>query len=93
MKLTDHCIKRPVFTTVLSLILIVLGIIGITRVPIRGYPNVAAPVIMIMTTYDGAAASVVENQINTPIENELAGLSGLDEMKSYSRQGQSRIIL
>lgn len=93
MKLPEFCIKRPVFSTVLSLVLIVLGIMGLMRIAVRGYPNVESPVVMVMTTYNGASASVVENQITTPIENALAGVSGLDDMHSSSSEGRSRVIL
>ncbi|MCH9643419.1 MAG: efflux RND transporter permease subunit [Gammaproteobacteria bacterium] len=93
MKFTDFCINRPVFTVVLSLILIVVGIIGYMRVPVRGYPDVNMPVISVTTTYAGASASIMESQITTPIENDLAGISGLYSMHSSSMQGQSRIIL
>ncbi|OGT55100.1 MAG: hypothetical protein A3F17_03105 [Gammaproteobacteria bacterium RIFCSPHIGHO2_12_FULL_41_15] len=93
MKLPQFCIERPVFATVLSLVLIILGVMGLSRISVRGYPDVSAPVVVVMTTYSGASASVIENQITTPIENELAGVSDLDEMSSSSSQAQSRVIL
>lgn len=93
MKFPQFCVRRPVFTTVLSLIIIVVGIIGFMRIPLRGYPNVTRPVITITTDYTGASASIIESQITTPIENALAGASGLDDMRSYSKQGRSRVIL
>ena len=93
MRFTEFCIKRPVFTTVLSLILIVLGIVGYMRVPIRGYPNINSPVITILTTYSGASASIMESQITTPIENDVIGSAGLKEMHSISQAGRSKIVL
>lgn len=93
MSFTNFCIRRPVFTTVLSLILVVLGIIGFLRVPLRGYPRINVPVIMIQTTDTGVSASVIESQITTPIENDVIGSPGLSEMKSYSKTGRSRVIL
>ena len=93
MNFTEFCIKRPVFTTVLSLILIVLGIVGYTRVPVRGYPQINPPVVTIQTTYGGASASVIESQITTPIENDVIGTTGLKEMHSISQAGMSRVTL
>lgn len=93
MSFTTFCIRRPVFTTVLSLILIVLGVVGFLRVPLRGYPRIDVPVIMVQTTDAGVSASVIESQITTPIENDVIGSPGLKEMKSYSKTGRSRVIL
>lgn len=93
MSFTTFCIRRPVFTIVLSLILVVLGIVGFLRVPLRGYPKIDVPVVMIQTIDSGVSASVIESQITTPIENDIIGSPGLKEMKSYSKTGQSRIIL
>lgn len=93
MNFTEFCIKRPVFTTVLSLILIVLGVVGYIRVPVRGYPQINPPVVTIQTTYNGASASVIESQITTPIENDVIGTTGLKEMHSVSQAGLSRVIL
>jgi multidrug efflux pump len=93
MSLTEFCIRRPVFTIVLSLILVVLGTIGFMRVPLRGYPRLDVPVVMIRTTNDGVSARVIESQITTPIENAVIGIAGLKQMKSVSRMGQSSVIL
>jgi multidrug efflux pump len=93
LSFTEFCIKRPVFTTVLSLILVVLGIVGYIRVPVRGYPDINPPVISIKTTYSGASASIIESQITTPIENDVIGTTGLKEMHSVSQAGLSRVVL
>ena len=93
MKLSEVCIKRPVFSMVLCFIIILLGLISVFKLPLRGFPVVDPPVLGIRTTYPGAAASVFENQVTSPIENELVGLSGLDRMHSTSKQGRSMIHL
>lgn len=93
MILSTFCIKRPVFATVLSLVIIVVGLIGLWRIPVRGYPNIDAPVISVTTTYTGASPSIVESQLTTPIENQLMGLSGLESMNSTSEMGRSRVVL
>ena len=93
MNFTEFCIRRPVFTIVLSLIIIVLGVIGYLRVPVRGFPRIAVPVVTIQTQDDGASASVIETQITIPIENDVVGSPGLETMKSYSQTGRSVVVL
>lgn len=93
MKLPQFCIQRPVFTIVMSLILVVVGLVGFLRIPVQGYPNVNFPTITVTTLYPGASASTVESQITTPIENDLVGASGLESIQSTSAQGQSTIRL
>lgn len=93
MKLSEICIQRPVFTIVMSLLIIVVGVIGYYRLPVRGYPNVESAAITVTTYYDGASPSIIESQITTPIENDLVGSSGLTSMTSTSRQGMSKIVL
>ncbi len=93
MKLTEFCIKRPVFTTVLSLILIVIGIIGYSRLSVRELPNIERPVVTISTQYPGASANLVETQITTPLEEAVSSVSGFDLMRSQSKQGNSRISI
>ena len=93
MKLPQFCIKRPVFTTVMSLIIVVVGVISYTRLPLRGYPNVSAPKLSVITTYPGASASIIETQITTPIENQLTGINGLQSIRSKTREGRSVVQL
>lgn len=93
MKFTAFFIKRPVFTAVLSLIIIVIGMMGFMRIPVSGFPQVNSPVVTVTTTYTGASASIIESQITTPIENDLVGISGLDTIHSISQEGQSRVIM
>ena len=93
MKISEFCIKRPVFAIVLSSLLVVLGVLSLLRLPVRGFPHVAKPVLAVITTYSGASAQVIENSITTPVENQLAGISGLENMRSYTEQGESRVIL
>lgn len=91
MKLSEFCINRPVFTIVLSLILVVVGCIGYSRLPIREMPNINHPVVSIRTNYPGASAALVETQVTTPLENSLTTLNGLDVITSESEQGRSSI--
>jgi len=91
MLLPEICIKRPVFATVLSLIILLVGAISYTRLSVREYPRIDEPVVSVSTTYRGASAEVVESQITKPLEDSLAGIEGVDIMTSQSRSETSRI--
>jgi len=91
MQLPEICIKRPVFATVLSLIILLVGAISYTRLSVREYPRIDEPVVSVSTTYRGASAEVVESQITKPLEDSLAGIEGVDIMTSQSRSETSRI--
>ncbi len=91
MQLPEICIKRPVFATVLSLVIVLLGLISYTRLSVREYPRIDEPVVSVNTTYRGASAEVVESQVTKPLEDSLAGIEGVELMTSQSRSEQSRI--
>ncbi len=91
MQLPEICIKRPVFATVLSLIILLVGLISYTRLPVREYPRIDDPVVSVSTTYRGASAEVVESQVTKPLEDSLAGIEGVEVMTSQSRSESSRI--
>lgn len=93
MTLPALCIKRPVFTIVLSLIIMTLGGIFYTKLQIRGTPNIAPPIISIKAQYSGADALYMEKQITTRMEKELKTLKNLDFMSSESSVGTSNITL
>lgn len=93
MKLSDLSITRPVFASVLSLLLITFGIISFLRLPLREYPDIDPPVVSITTSYRGAAASVVETRITEVIEERIAGVEGIQFIESNSEDGESRITV
>lgn len=93
MKLSDICIRRPVLSTVLSLVVILIGIVTFYRLPVRQYPNIDKPVITISTRLDGASPEIIAQQITQPIEEALSGLEGLYLMTSESLQGESKVKL
>lgn len=93
MNLPIFCIKKPVFSIVLSLILVVIGILGYQNLQTKFFPKFERNMIVINTSYPGASASLVEKSITTPLENALSGIEGVDEMKSLSSQGSSSIYL
>lgn len=91
MVLSDISIKRPVFATVMSLILIVLGVVSFTRLPLRELPDVDPPVVSVSTTYTGASAAVVESRITQVLEDAISGIEGVDLITADSRNGRSNI--
>jgi multidrug efflux pump len=91
MKISDLCIRRPVFATVLSLSIMLVGLVSYTRLPVREYPKIDEPVVTVDTTYRGASAEIVESQISKPLEDSLAGIEGVDVITSISRQENSQI--
>ncbi len=93
MVLSDVSIKRPVFATVISLLLTVLGIFALLRMPIREYPAIDPPVIQITTTYRGASAPVVDSQITEILEGAVAGIEGIKSISSQSRDERSQITM
>ncbi|MDX2163851.1 MAG: efflux RND transporter permease subunit [Gammaproteobacteria bacterium] len=91
MQLTDIFIRRPVFATVLSLIILLVGIRAFMALPTREYPQIAASVINISVSYPGASPQIMEGFVTTPIENALSGIDGIDYIKSASTTGSSSI--
>ncbi|MDJ0883760.1 MAG: efflux RND transporter permease subunit [Desulfobacterales bacterium] len=93
MLLSDLSVKRPVFATVISLLLVVFGLVAFTRLPLREYPNIDPPIVSIETNYTGAAANVVETRITELIEDSIAGVEGIETIGSSSVDGRSRITV
>jgi hydrophobe/amphiphile efflux-1 (HAE1) family protein len=93
MNLSDVAIKRPVFTAMLSLCLIVLGVVGATQLGTDLYPDVSFPFVTVSTIYPGAGPEDVENDITRPVEDALAGISGVDRIFSQSGENVSRVVV
>ncbi len=93
MMLSDISVKRPVFASVLSILLIAFGIVAFERLTLREYPNIDPPVVSIRTTYPGAAANIVETRITKVIEDRISGVEGIRYIESSSENGISNIIV
>jgi multidrug efflux pump len=91
--ISDVSIRRPVFATVMSLVLVLVGLMAYTRLSVREYPNIDEPVVSVTTTYSGASPEIIESQVTQPLEDSLAGIEGIDVMTSTSRPETSRISL
>ena len=93
MLLPDLCIRRPVFATVLSLLIILVGIVAYGRLPVREYPRIDEPVVTVETKYPGASSEIIESQVTKPLEDSIAGIEGVDVLTSISRPEQSQITV
>ena len=91
MIISDISVRRPVFAAVISLVLIILGLLSIDRLSVREYPDVDPPVVAIATTYRGASAEVIERRITQVIEDEVAGIAGVEKLTSTSSDELSQI--
>ena len=91
MQLSDTSIRRPVLATVMSLIIVLIGLICYERLAVRLIPNVDEPIVTVSTSYPGANARVIESQITKPIEDALSGIEGVDFIRSISRAESSQV--
>ncbi len=93
MLISDVSVRRPVFAAVISLILIIIGLISMTGMPIREYPDIQRPTVSISTSYRGAASDIVERRVTQILEDQLAGISGITKISSTSFDERSNINL
>ncbi|NMM77591.1 multidrug transporter AcrB [Acidovorax sp. SRB_14] len=91
MQLAETSIRRPVFATVLSLLIVLIGAVSFTRLSVREYPKIDEPVVTVSVTYAGASAEVIESQVTKPLEDSIAGIDGVDVITSISRAERSQI--
>ncbi len=91
MLLSTTSVKRPVFATVVNLMLVVLGLVALWRLPVRQYPDIDPPVVSITTAYLGASAQVVETELTKRIEEAVSGIEGVRLISSTSREEVSQI--
>ncbi len=93
MNIAELSIKRPVLSTVATIIILVFGAIGYVYLGVREFPNVDTPIITVNTTYTGANSDVIENQITEPLEQQINGIAGIRSLSSRSQQGRSVITV
>ena len=84
-------IKRPVLSTVISIVIVLLGFIGLVSLPIEQYPNIAPPNIVVIGSYPGADAETVKNAVVTPLEESINGVEGMDYITSTASPGSAMI--
>ena len=93
MVLSDLSIRRPVLATVMSLMILLIGIISYQRLSVREYPKIDAAVVSVRTVYTGASADIIESQVTRPLEDALAGIEGIKTIKSVSREEVSQVTI
>lgn len=93
MTLSDVAIRRPVFTAMLALSLLVMGVLGYMRLGTDLYPNASIPFCTVTTVYPGAGPKDVESQVTRPIEDAVAGIPGIDRAFSMSRENSSIVFV
>ncbi|MDH4416271.1 MAG: efflux RND transporter permease subunit [Acidovorax sp.] len=91
MQIAEISIRRPVFATVLSLLVLLIGAVSFTRLSVREYPKIDEPVVTVSVRYAGASAEVIESQVTKPLEDSIAGIDAVDVITSISRAEQSQI--
>ncbi len=84
-------IKRPVLSTVISIVIVLLGFIGLATLPIEQYPDIAPPTVVVMTSYPGADAETVKNSVIVPLEESINGVEGMDYLSSTASSGSASI--
>ncbi len=91
MWLSDVSVQRPVFATVISMMLVAFGVLSFNYLPLREYPNINSPTVSIRTSYIGASADVVETRITQVLEDQISGIEGIKTIRSSSRDEMSSI--
>ena len=93
MQFAEISIRRPVFATVVSLLIILIGAVSFNRLTVREYPKIDEPVVTVSVRYAGASAEVIETQVTKPLEDSIAGIDGVDVITSISRADQGQITV
>jgi len=93
MQLAETSIRRPVFATVLSLLILLIGGVSFDRLSLREYPKIDEPTVTVSVKYPGASAEVIESQVTKPLEDSIAGIDAVDVITSISRADQSQITV
>jgi multidrug efflux pump len=93
LKLSETSIRRPVFATVLSLLIVLIGLVAFQQLSVREYPRIDEPVVNVNTRLTGASSEVIESQVTKPLEDSIAGIEGVDIITSISRAEQSQITV
>src|SRR5437879_6898050 len=93
MVLPRISIQRPVLATMMSLGLILFGVIGLSRLPVRELPDIDPPIVSVTTVYPGANAEVVETEVTERLEEQINNIEGIKTLRSESREGVSNITI
>ena len=90
----NRFIEQPVLSTVISILIVILGVLGLTSLPVSQYPEIAPPTVVVSTSYQGANADVVLNSVVVPLEEQINGVEGMTYMTSSAgNDGTARITV
>lgn len=90
---TDFFVRRPVFASVCSLLIVLIGLVGYTRLPVQEFPSIDPPVVNVQTVYPGANSETVETEVTEILEAEINGVEGIKTLSSQSRESVSSITV
>jgi multidrug efflux pump len=93
MRISDVSVQRPVFAGVISLVMVILGLLTASRLPVREFPDIDPPIVSVSTAYRGASAEIVERRVTKLIEDEIAGIAGITKLTSSSQDERSSITI
>ncbi|MBL8336067.1 MAG: efflux RND transporter permease subunit [Rhodoferax sp.] len=93
MQLAETSIRRPVFASVLSMLIMLIGAVSFNRLSVREYPKIDEPVVSVQTRFGGASSEVIEGQVTKILEDSLSGIEGVDVITSSSRPERSQISI
>src|SRR5688572_10686757 len=93
MFLPELSIKRPVLATVMSLLIVLIGVISFLKLTVREYPRIDTPVVSVRTVYKGASPQVIESQVTQVLEDSISGVEGVKSIRSVSREEVSQITV
>jgi len=93
MIISDVSVKRPVFASVISLLLIAFGLVSYSNLSLREYPDIAPPIVTVEVEYPGAPANIVETRVTQLIEERIAGVEGIEFISSQSSDGESKVTI
>src|SRR5215510_6877059 len=91
MRISELSVRRPVFATVLSMMLVIFGLVSLQRLSVREYPDIDRPTVTITTAYRGASAAIIETKITQIIEDSVAGIEGILKIESDSEDERSQV--
>src|SRR5690348_4234784 len=91
--LAEVCVRRPVFATVLSLVILVVGGVFYTKLGVDQFPKIDLPAVVVVTRLPGASPEDVEREISEKIEGAINTISSIDELRSDSSEGASRVMV
>ncbi|MCP5270258.1 MAG: efflux RND transporter permease subunit [Burkholderiaceae bacterium] len=93
MKLSETSVRRPVLASVMSLLVLLVGLVSFQQLSVREYPRIDEPLVNVSTRLQGASSEVIESQVTKPLEDSIAGIDGVDILTSISRTEQSQITV